>query len=315
MNGNGTLKLYYHPLSFYSHRVLFTLLEKGLHFKPVVVDLMAAEQYQPEYLRLNPNGAVPTLQDGVKVFPDSSLIMEYLEDNFSGGKYPRLMPSDKSSEMYRKVQEFTEAFSSLNIPVFSYGTMHNEELRKNVRLPQLVLRARVQATSSMDNLQAVVDRAMSAVPEARPELEKKLEFFAGFTADIRNPERYGEAVRGVEVYLQRVEDELITHVGDRVNWWLCGPSFTLADIDLCVLLNRIWLLGLEERLVTRCRPHLTTYLRRAQQRKAFQRVAAVPLRLRALMAAERAATYLPLAIGVGAVLAAVFGVYSARRAS
>ena len=64
---------------------MFTLLEKGLHFKPVVVDLMSAEQYQPEYLRLNPNGAVPTLQDGVKVFPDSSLIMEYLEDNFSGG--------------------------------------------------------------------------------------------------------------------------------------------------------------------------------------------------------------------------------------
>ena len=46
--------------------------------------------------------------------------------------------------MYRKVQEFTEEFSKLNIPVFSYGTMHNEELRKSVRLPQVVLRARIQ---------------------------------------------------------------------------------------------------------------------------------------------------------------------------
>ena len=60
------------------------------------------------------------------------------------GKYPRLLPSDKSSEMYRKVQEFTEAFSKLNIPVFCYGTFHDEELRKGVRLPQMVLRARLQ---------------------------------------------------------------------------------------------------------------------------------------------------------------------------
>ena len=60
------------------------------------------------------------------------------------GKYPRLLPSDKSSEMYRKVQEFTEQFSKLNIGVFSYGTMHNEELRKGVRLPQIILRKRLQ---------------------------------------------------------------------------------------------------------------------------------------------------------------------------
>ena len=60
------------------------------------------------------------------------------------GKYPRLLPSDKSSEMYRKVQDFTEQFSKLNIGVFSYGTMHNEELRKGVRLPQIILRKRLQ---------------------------------------------------------------------------------------------------------------------------------------------------------------------------
>ena len=70
---------------YVSFQALFTLLEKGLHFKPAVLQLEAAEQYHPDYLRLNPNGSVPTLQDGVKVFPDSALIMEYLEDNFTGG--------------------------------------------------------------------------------------------------------------------------------------------------------------------------------------------------------------------------------------
>ena len=66
-------------------QALFTLLEKGLHFKPVILALDRADQYRPDYLRLNPNGSVPTLQDGVKSFPDSALIMEYLEDNFTGG--------------------------------------------------------------------------------------------------------------------------------------------------------------------------------------------------------------------------------------
>ena len=82
-----------------------------------------------------------------------------------------------------------------------------------------------------------------------------------------------------------------------------------------MLLNRVYLLGLEERLVTRSRPHLATYLRRAQQRKTFQKVAAMPCKIRALMVAERAASYVPLAIGVGAILAAAFGIYSARRGS
>ena len=59
-------------------------------------------------------------------------------------KYPRLLPSDKSSEMYRKVQDFTEHFTKLNVPVFTYGTMNNEELRKGVRLPQFVMKKRLQ---------------------------------------------------------------------------------------------------------------------------------------------------------------------------
>ena len=54
---------------------------------------------------------------------------------------------------------------------------------------------------------------MEAAPEARPELERKKAFFADVSAAVQDPERYREAVRGVEVFLQRVEDELVTHVG------------------------------------------------------------------------------------------------------
>ena len=73
--------------------------------------------------------------------------------------------------MYRKVQEFTEQFSKLNIGVFSYGTMHNEELRKGVRLPQIIIRKRLQgergrgweAAEVMGN-RPMVSRLVQGVP-------------------------------------------------------------------------------------------------------------------------------------------------------
>ena len=72
------------------------------------------------------------------------------------------------------------------------------------------------ATKSADQLHSVIDRAIEAVPEARPQLERKKEFFAGFSEAIQDPAQYQEAVRGVEEFLQRVEDELVTHVGGEV---------------------------------------------------------------------------------------------------
>lgn len=61
------------------------LYEKRVPFKSQVVSLLAKEQYEPWFLRLNPRGEVPVLTDGVKVIPDSVRIVEYLEDNFSNG--------------------------------------------------------------------------------------------------------------------------------------------------------------------------------------------------------------------------------------
>jgi glutathione S-transferase len=74
------MRLYYHPLSSNSRRVLLTAYHLGLNLELVVVDLPTGEHKAPEYLGLNPNGRVPTLVDGGLHLWESHAIMQYLAD-------------------------------------------------------------------------------------------------------------------------------------------------------------------------------------------------------------------------------------------
>lgn len=75
-----TMRLYYHPLSSNSRRVLLTAYHLGLNLELVVVDLSEGEHKTPEYLRLNPNGRIPILVDGGLHLWESHAIMQYLAD-------------------------------------------------------------------------------------------------------------------------------------------------------------------------------------------------------------------------------------------
>ncbi len=58
----------------------FVLNAKGLRFEEHKLDLLAGDQLKPEYLALNPNGVVPTLDHDGNVVTDSSVIIEYLDE-------------------------------------------------------------------------------------------------------------------------------------------------------------------------------------------------------------------------------------------
>ena len=55
------LTLYTFHNSICTQKVFITLAEKGLAYDEELVNLFAAEQYSPEYLKINPKGVVPTL--------------------------------------------------------------------------------------------------------------------------------------------------------------------------------------------------------------------------------------------------------------
>jgi len=72
--------LYNAPQSTCSQRVRFVLNAKGLRFEEKKLDLLAGDQLKPEYLALNPNGVVPTLDHDGTIVIDSSVIIEYLDE-------------------------------------------------------------------------------------------------------------------------------------------------------------------------------------------------------------------------------------------
>jgi len=85
------LRLYDYPDCPFCQKVRVVLAEKDLEYEKIFVDLRKQEQKLPDFLRLNPYGKVPVLMDEDEVIYDSTIIDEYLEDEYP---LPRLMPED-----------------------------------------------------------------------------------------------------------------------------------------------------------------------------------------------------------------------------
>src|SRR4029077_11492591 len=75
-----TFKLYNAPQSTCSQRVRFVFNGKKLPFDEVKLNLLAGDQLKPDYLKLNPNGVVPTLDHDGQIVIDSNVITEYLDE-------------------------------------------------------------------------------------------------------------------------------------------------------------------------------------------------------------------------------------------
>src|SRR5262245_34754110 len=85
------MKLHYHPFSTFSRRVRMALLEKNIACELVEVDMVARAHRADAYLKLNPYGRVPTLEEDGFVLYESTAILDYLEATHPK---PPLVPSD-----------------------------------------------------------------------------------------------------------------------------------------------------------------------------------------------------------------------------
>lgn len=106
------LKLYDFPESPFCQKTRIVLAEKDLSYETVPVDLKAGEQKRPEFLKLNPFGKVPVLIDDEMIVYDSTIINEYLEDEYP---HPPLLPSDSSARA--RVRTFEDYADIAFIPV------------------------------------------------------------------------------------------------------------------------------------------------------------------------------------------------------
>jgi glutathione S-transferase len=141
------IKLYGYGPSSHSRKVRAALIEKGLEFERVNVDLSKKEHKSQEYLKIHPFGLVPALDDEGFILYDSTIINEYLEDEYP---YPPLMPKDSEGRAQVRLMEdlrdsqFNPAAGQLN-----------RELRKpeGEREQKIVEQARAKITECFDRLE------------------------------------------------------------------------------------------------------------------------------------------------------------------
>lgn len=85
------IKLYRAAVSGHSHRVELLMSLLGLPFEAIDVNLAAKEQKSDAFLKMNPFGQIPVIQDGDVTLADSNAILVYLARKYGG---PRWWPQD-----------------------------------------------------------------------------------------------------------------------------------------------------------------------------------------------------------------------------
>jgi glutathione S-transferase len=200
------LELYHDWRSFCSIKVRLCLTEKGLDWTSHFVDLMKLEHTRPEYLKLNPNGVVPTLvHDGVPIV-ESTIINEYLEEVFPEVS---LTPEDPAE---RAVMRFWVKYEDDVLhPAIRPATFN-------------MMMAQELAALSDDEL----DELMSKHPN--PQRAKELR------AAAREPfseSAVVDAKKRMEAALLRLEGQLAT------TEWLAGSADSLADVAAAPFIDRL----------------------------------------------------------------------------
>lgn len=112
-----SITFYFSPMSS-AARIHLSLEELGVPYEKVLVDLQAKDQRKPEFLKLNPNGKVPTIVlDGQPMF-ESIAIQIALGERY--GVERGLWPSLGSPEHLQALTWLCWGQVGLGMPLFRY---------------------------------------------------------------------------------------------------------------------------------------------------------------------------------------------------
>ena len=127
------MKLYYHPISTYSQKVLVALYEKNIEFESELVMLMdpdARERYRQVY----PLGKIPALVlDDGRLIPESTIIIEYL-DTLGG---PALVSGNADEQRQIRFKDrMLDLYLNDNVATLLFQGMKAAEDRDTARIEQ-----------------------------------------------------------------------------------------------------------------------------------------------------------------------------------
>lgn len=149
------------------------LAELDVPHEKVVFDLASNEQRKPEFLRLNPNGKVPTLVvDGAPLF-EAVAILQWLGDRF--GVARKLWPTAESPDRLRALSWSTWSY-------VSYGSVLNAYIRATSPRVPAELHSAAQAKAADQELQellGLVDAELATRPYLLGESYSLLDLIVG----------------------------------------------------------------------------------------------------------------------------------------
>ena len=86
------IKLFHHPISGHVHRVELFLSLLGVPYELVHVELKKGEHKSEEFLKINPTGQLPAIDDNGTFVSDSNAILVYLAQKYDTGN--KWIPAD-----------------------------------------------------------------------------------------------------------------------------------------------------------------------------------------------------------------------------
>ena len=230
------LELYHNNMSSCAQKARVALAEKNLEWKSHHLDLRAGDQQQPDYLKLNPKGVVPTLIDGDLVIRESNVILEYLEDAYPD---PPMRPADAYGRSQVRLwnQRLAEGHHDIATATLSMGIAFRH---------QYLAKGEPECGELIENVPDPVKR------ERRRDV-------------IYNGTEAGEFRLAVTMWISLLNDmeaALCQHE------WLVGDYYTIADAAYTPYLTRLdhlHVLGFIDD-----KPRLTDWYARIKARPSYQ---------------------------------------------
>jgi glutathione S-transferase len=205
--------LYNAPQSTCSQRVRFVLNAKKLPFAEVKLNLLEGDQLKPDYLKLNPNGVVPTLDHDGAIVTDSTVITEYLDEMFPDESFTPESALERAR--MRALMHFADEMPAASVRVPTYN---------------LAFLPRFQKMSREEFIE---------LAESKP-LRREFMMSMGQTGF---PKAEMDAALG---RLRRTYERMQTEIEKSGGPWLLGKQITLADVAIMPALVRMDDLGMSD---------------------------------------------------------------------
>lgn len=229
------LTLYHNAMSSCSAKVRMVISEKQLEWDGVHLDLRAADQQQPDYIKLNPNKVVPTLVHDGAVIIESNVICEYLDEAFENQP---VRPGDpvKRAKMRLWTKQLDEGVHASTAIISNCIAFRHQHLQKPPEAIEVWLNNIVN-------------------PVKRDRLRKGIEM------GMDSPD-FADAVMRYEKLLNDMEAAL------SITPYLVGDELSLADMSYAPYMARLKHLGFEKRIAAR--PHTAEWAKRLMTKPSFK---------------------------------------------